>query len=133
MSDLDAYDYELPRQLVAQSPLANRADARLLVVDRAGQRSSTVMCANLPQLLRPHDLLVLNDTRVLPARLIGFRTATGGHWEGLFLHVDEQGLWRLLARSRGRIAVGETITLADAERRDAFKLRSSSGRKGACG
>ncbi len=123
MSDLDAYDYLLPRELIAQEPLPKRSDARLLVVDRASGTFEHTHIRDLPQVLRPHDLLVLNDTRVVPARLLGFRTATGGHWEGLFLRVDEQGLWRLLARSRGRIAVGETITIVNAEGMDDIRLR----------
>ncbi|HEV2972635.1 MAG TPA: tRNA preQ1(34) S-adenosylmethionine ribosyltransferase-isomerase QueA [Pirellulales bacterium] len=123
MSDLDAYDYDLPRNLIAQEPLANRADARLLVVDRSGSTLAHSHVRDLPQILRPGDLLVLNDTRVVPARLIGRRTATGGHWEGLFLQVDEQGLWRLLARSRGKMPCGETITLVDPVWKDDIRLR----------
>ncbi|HEV3418363.1 MAG TPA: tRNA preQ1(34) S-adenosylmethionine ribosyltransferase-isomerase QueA [Pirellulales bacterium] len=123
MSDLDAYDYDLPRHLIAQEPLANRADARLLAVDRAGGTLTHSHIRDLPQILRPGDLLVLNDTRVVPARLIGRRTATGGHWEGLFLRVDDQGLWRLLARSRGKMACGETITLVDPVWKDDVRLR----------
>ena len=123
MSELDAYDYELPRQLIAQEPLANRADARLLVVDRAAGSIGHSHVRDLPELLEPHDLLILNDTRVVPARLIGYRTATGGHWEGLFLRVDEQGLWHVLARSRGKMAIGETVTLLTTEGRDDVRLR----------
>jgi S-adenosylmethionine:tRNA ribosyltransferase-isomerase len=123
MSELDAYDYDLPRGLIAQEPLANRADARLLVVNRADGSLTHGYIRDLPQLLKPGDLLVLNDTRVVPARLVGYRTATSGHWEGLFLRVDEQGLWRLLARSRGKMAGGETITLVNAAGQDDIRLR----------
>ena len=115
MSDLDAYDYELPAEQIAQEPLANRADARLLVVDRATGELSHSHIRNLPEFLRAGDVLVLNDTRVIPARLIGYRTTTEGHWEGLFLEVDSQGLWHLLARSRGKPRPGETITLVNAD------------------
>jgi len=123
MSELDAYDYELPRELVAQEPLARRADARLLGVDRARGELSHRHVRDLPEILRPGDLLVLNDTRVVPARLIGHRTETGGRWEGLFLSVDPQGLWRLLAHGRGKMAVGETVTLLNARGRDDIRLR----------
>lgn len=78
MSELDAYDYDLPRELVAQEPLARRTDARLLVVDRGSGEFSHRHVRDLPEILQPGDLLVLNDTRVVPARLIGRRTATGG-------------------------------------------------------
>lgn len=123
MSELDAYDYDLPRELVAQEPLARRTDARLLVVNRAGGEISHRHVRDLPDILRPGDLLVLNDTRVVPARLIGHRTTTGGNWEGLFLSVDQQGLWHLLARGRGKMAIGETITLVNARGKDDILLR----------
>jgi S-adenosylmethionine:tRNA ribosyltransferase-isomerase len=123
MSELDAYDYELPRGLIAQEPLANRADARLMVVKRASGSIEHSYVRELPRILRNGDLLMLNDTRVVPARLIGYRTATGGHWEGLFLRVDDQGLWRLLARLRGKIAIGETITLVDPAGQAHVRLR----------
>jgi S-adenosylmethionine:tRNA ribosyltransferase-isomerase len=123
VSDLDAYDYDLPRELIAQDPLPRRSDARLLVVDRASGAIEHSHVRDLPQLLRPNDLLIVNDTRVVPARLIGVRTATGGHWEGLFLRVDEQGLWRLLAKSRGKTGIGETITLMNANGQDDIRLR----------
>jgi S-adenosylmethionine:tRNA ribosyltransferase-isomerase len=123
MSELDAYDYELPRELIAQEPLVRRADARLLVVDRARGDISHQHVRDLPEILRSGDLLVLNDTRVVPARLIGVRTLTGGHWEGLFLSVDHQGLWHLLARVRGKVTIGETVTLSNAEGREDIRLR----------
>jgi S-adenosylmethionine:tRNA ribosyltransferase-isomerase len=123
MSELDDYDYELPRSLIAQEPLANRTDARLLVVKRAEDSITHGYVRELPQLLQPGDLLVLNDTRVVPARLVGYRTATSGHWEGLFLRLDEQGLWRLLARARGKMTCGETITLVNAAGQDDIRLR----------
>jgi S-adenosylmethionine:tRNA ribosyltransferase-isomerase len=123
MSELDAYDYDLPRELIAQEPLANRVDARLMVVSRADGSLEHSYIRELPQILRSGDLLILNDTRVVPARLIGFRTATGGHWEGLFLRVDERGFWRLLARSRGKMAIGETITLINAVGQNDVRLR----------
>jgi S-adenosylmethionine:tRNA ribosyltransferase-isomerase len=66
---------------------------------------------DLPELLAPGDLLVLNDTRVLPARLIGKRAATGGKWEGLFLHSFPDGTWEMLCQTRGRLEVGEQIVV----------------------
>ena len=70
---------------------------------------------DLPELLRTNDCLVINDTRVLPARLVGFRTQTGGHWEGLFLEADDKGFWRVMGKTRGKLVSGETITLLDNE------------------
>ncbi len=123
MSDVDAYDYPLPKHLIAQEPLANRTDARLLLVERASGEISHHHIRDLPGLLRAGDALVLNETRVVPARLIGQRTSTGGRWEGLFLSADGQGNWRLLAKARGRLAPGETIDLVSSLGTDALKLR----------
>ena len=87
MADADLYDYELPRELIAQEPLADRPAARLLVVDRATGGLHHRHVRDLHQILRPGDLVVVNDTRVVPARLVGRREKTGGRWEGLFLRV----------------------------------------------
>src|SRR5262249_27295391 len=65
----------------------------------------------LPELLDSGDLLVLNDTRVLPARLLGCRARTGGKWEGLFLSADAKGIWELLCQTRGKLTEGESIEI----------------------
>jgi S-adenosylmethionine:tRNA ribosyltransferase-isomerase len=122
-ASLDDYDYDLPRHLIAQHPLARRGDARLLVVDRAAASFSHYHIRDLPELLHPHDALVINDTQVIPARLVGFRSQTRGRWEGLFLSADDQGNWRLLAKSRGRLTPGEEIRLVDERGNEAFALR----------
>ena len=111
MSDLDQYDYQLPQHLIAQTPVANRADARLLVACRNRNSLSHRHIRDLPELLKTNDCLVINDTRVLPARLVGYRTGTGGHWEGLFLEADARGFWRLMCKTRGKLLPDETITL----------------------
>ncbi len=114
MADADLYDYDLPPELIAQQALADRAAARLLVVHRATGTLEHRQIRDLPEILAPGDLVVVNDTRVVPARLIGRRAATGGAWEGLFLRVDEAtGLWQILAHTRGRPALGEAVALVD--------------------
>jgi S-adenosylmethionine:tRNA ribosyltransferase-isomerase len=127
MNDADLYDYDLPRELIAQEPLADRAAARLLVVRRSDDSITHRHVRDLPDLLAPGDLVVVNDTRVVPARLIGRRAATGGAWEGLFLQLEREGehagAWRLLAQTRGRPAIGETILLVDREERDTAELQ----------
>src|SRR5437016_4974688 len=84
-------EYELPPELIAQQPAAPRHAARLLQLDRRSGRRSHHTFADLPELLKPGDLLVLNDTRVLRARLLGQRASSGGKWEGLFLRVGSDG------------------------------------------
>jgi len=123
MGDADLYDYELPAELVAQEPLASRADARLLVVRRSGGPFDHRHVRDLPEILRPGDLVVVNDTRVVPARLVGRRLQTGGRWEGLFLRINEAtGAWQLLAQTRGHPQAGERIMLVGRDGGDALAL-----------
>ncbi len=122
MSELGKYDYQLPRDLIAQQPVATRADARLLLVDRAGNSLQHYYIRDLPDILRAGDCLVLNDTRVVPARLLGRRDRTGGRWEGLFLEVVPGGLWRVLCKTRGKLVPEETITLLDTRGQDDIRL-----------
>lgn len=105
------YDYELPGDLIAQQPADRRDASRLLVVDRRSQAISHRQFTDLPELLSSGDLLVRNNTRVVPARLFGVRTATGGKWEGLFLRDEDQGRWRIIGQTRGTLQPGERITL----------------------
>ena len=131
MHDAALYDYELPQDLVAQEPLADRDAARLLVVDRGGGGVAHHGIRDLPRLLDPGDLLVVNDTRVVPARLIGRRERTGGRWEGLYLRIDEEGHWVLIVRTRGRPETGERIVVVDRDGADGLLLevvgRSTGG------
>ena len=114
MSELDRYDYDLPKHLIAQSPAVCRTDARLLVVDRRRKSLEHKHIRDLPEVFRRDDCLVINDTRVVPARLVGRRHGTGGHWEGLFLAASPDGLWRLMCKTRGKLRPGDTITLLSA-------------------
>ena len=104
------YDYILPRELIAQEPLVNRADSRLLVVDRQKQSFSHRSIRDLPELLQPQDCLILNDTKVVPARLVGKRTHTDGYWEGLFLKLVPPNLWQIIGKTR-KMRVGKTVCL----------------------
>ncbi|MBU6308841.1 MAG: tRNA preQ1(34) S-adenosylmethionine ribosyltransferase-isomerase QueA [Planctomycetes bacterium] len=111
----DSYAYDLPADLIAQEPLADRAAARLLVVNRADGGLGHRSIRDLPSLLARGDLVVVNDTKVVPARLVGHRAKTGGTWEGLFLRVETggacPGAWVVLAQTRGRPEIGERIVL----------------------
>jgi S-adenosylmethionine:tRNA ribosyltransferase-isomerase len=101
-------DYDLPPQLIAQQPTPQRDGSRLLVVSRSDGSLRDHVFRELPELLRGGDLLVLNDTRVLPARLVGYRERTGGKWEGLYLR-DCAGAWDLLCQTRGQLAPGDIV------------------------
>ena len=104
-------EYDVPPELIAQTPSQRRQDARLLVLDRGADRLTDGGIVDLPGLLRPGDLLVLNDTQVLPAKFTA-RRATGGALVGLFLAEESSGVWRVLLRGARRVRVGETLTLA---------------------
>jgi S-adenosylmethionine:tRNA ribosyltransferase-isomerase len=118
---IENYDYELPSELIAQHPLPEREKARLMLVDRRAAAIGHHRIHDLPRLLSTGDCLVLNDTRVLPARLVGRRTRTGGRWEGLFL-AERDGVWRLLSKTRGKIIPGETVTLCDRRGKEGVRL-----------
>src|SRR5215472_4013090 len=107
----DFFDYELPAHLIAQEPCAERDQARLLLLGRVGATVGHHVFHELPETLTPGDLLILNDTKVVPARLVGRRAQTGGKWEGLFLRQLPDGLWELLCQTRGRLAPGDTVLL----------------------
>ena len=114
LDDPAAWQYELPPELIASRPAARRDDARLLMVERSSGRISHLTVRDLPEILNRDDLLVFNNTRVLPARLFGTRTDTGGRWEGLFLRELPDGRWELLCETRGKLQPGETITVRPA-------------------
>ncbi|HND53621.1 MAG TPA: S-adenosylmethionine:tRNA ribosyltransferase-isomerase, partial [Pirellulaceae bacterium] len=133
MAEIDRYDYELPPELIAQHPLPNRSDARLLVVRRGAGTIEHLHVRDLPDLLSPADVLVLNDTKVVPARLVGVRTATGGRWQGLFLSADAHGNWEVLGKTRGKLSVGETITLQRGELVDANEDAGDRSTRGNAG
>src|SRR4051812_18363916 len=105
----DLLDYPLPEHLIAQEPAARRDASRLLVLRRDDGSLAHHTFADLPDLLRPGDLLILNDTRVLQARLVGRRARTGGRWEGLFLAAATDDSWEMLCQTRGRLQEGESI------------------------
>jgi S-adenosylmethionine:tRNA ribosyltransferase-isomerase len=103
------FDYLLPPELIAQQPCEPRDHARLLVARRADHSLQHRRFFDLPDLLQPGDLLVLNDTRVVPARLLGKRARTGGKWEGLFLRQLPDATWEMICQTRGTLQEGEQI------------------------
>ena len=102
-------DYTLPEALIAQSPPPRRGESRLLVLERATGRLHEQAIADLPSWLRAGDLLVFNDTRVIPARFT-LKRATRGRIPGLFIEETREGEWRVLLEGSRRLAVGETLT-----------------------
>ncbi len=122
MPDPQWFDYKLPPHLIAQQPVAKRSDARLLVVHRKSGGIAHRHIRDLPDLLRAGDAVVTNNTRVVPARLQGFRMATRGRWEGLFLSLAANGEWQMLCKTRGRINPPEAVRLVTHQGADDVKL-----------
>jgi S-adenosylmethionine:tRNA ribosyltransferase-isomerase len=123
----DLFDFDLPPDRIAQHPSPERDRSRLLVVNRANASLAHHVFSDLPRFLNPGDLLVLNDTRVLPARLLGRRARTGGKWEGLFLRQTDDGCWELLSQTRGRLTIGEVLTVEPGPLRLTLTGRSAEG------
>jgi S-adenosylmethionine:tRNA ribosyltransferase-isomerase len=97
-----------------------------MVVDRQAKSLAHKHVRDLPEILLRGDCLVLNDALVLPARLVGYRTATRGRWEGLFLESSPEGLWKVVCKTRGHMVPGESITLLNAEGRDDIRLSAAA-------
>jgi S-adenosylmethionine:tRNA ribosyltransferase-isomerase len=102
--------YELPPDLIAQEPTGVRTESMLLVLDRQAGTLIDSRFFNLGQFLRPGDCLVLNDTKVLPARFLA-RRQTGGRLEGLFLTQSQNALWEVMIKGGGKLRSGEEIIL----------------------
>jgi len=105
-------EFELPPELVAQEPVSPRDAARLLVLDRATGALSELRFADLAEHAGPNDLFVVNDTRVVPAKLRG-RKSTGGKAEALLLSRRPDGDWTALVKVRGRPSVGLELEFGD--------------------
>lgn len=125
--DLRDIDYDLPPELIAQEPAEPRDESRLMVVDRQQQSIAHHVFRDLPEQLAAGDLLALNDTRVLPARLLGRRDRTGGRWEGLFLHELPGGDWEMLCQTGGKPRPGENILVEPGPLRLTLMRRTPEG------
>ena len=104
--------YDLPERLIAQTPLPRRDGSRLLLLDKTTGRTEHRHFYDLPDFLRPGDCMVLNDSRVIPARLIGARP-TGGAVEVMLLRQLEQDRWECLVRPGKKMRPGQTVVFAD--------------------
>ena len=107
------FDYDLPQDFIAQTPIEPRDHARMLVLDRATGDVSHQHIYDLPSYLRPGDLLVLNDTRVIPARLLG-RKETGGQVEIFLVRGLDEGRWQAMVRGKN-LTAGKRILVENQE------------------
>lgn len=107
------FDFDLPEELIAQTPLEKRDASRLLVVDKETGAFSDQHFDQIIDQLQPGDALVMNNTRVLPARLYGIKPETGGHVELLLLKNIQGDDWEVLAKPAKRLRVGAQISFGD--------------------
>ena len=108
------YDYDLPQHLIAQSPAQPRDSSRLLVLKRDSGAMQHSQFRSLPHHLREGDLLVMNDSRVVPARLLGRRAATGGKAELMLLHRLGGNTWKALGRPARALRTGAEVVIEGA-------------------
>ncbi len=129
VTELAGYDYALPLDRIAQEPADPRDSARLLVLDRRSGARWDAVVRDLPALLRPGDCLVVNDTRVVPARLLGRLAGSGREAEVLLLGSAGDGAWDALVRPARHCPPGATILLGDGRCRATVTAAGAGGRR----
>ncbi|HFI0945303.1 TPA: tRNA preQ1(34) S-adenosylmethionine ribosyltransferase-isomerase QueA [Streptococcus suis] len=107
------FDFELPEELIAQVPLEKRDSSKLLILDRQQKTMVDSHFDHIIDQLNPGDALVMNNTRVLPARLYGYKPETKGHVELLLLKITQGDQWEVLAKPAKRLKVGTTVAFGD--------------------
>ena len=121
------FDYKLPEGLIAQSPVEPRDQSRMLVYRRTDRSVEHLRFFDLPRFLRPGDALVLNETRVLPARLLGLKEETGIPVELLLLKQREKDVWEVLARPGRRLKPGSVCVFGEGRLRAQILSETESG------
>ena len=109
----DDFDFELPEELIAQEPILKRDSSRLMVVDKKTGSISHHVFTDIVDLLNKSDVLVLNDTKVIPARLFGIKENTSAHIEVLLLNNIENNIWSCLVKPGKRVKEGTIISFGD--------------------
>ena len=107
------FDFHLPEELIAQTPLEKRDASKLLIVNRETGEMQDKYFHSIIDMLEPGDALVMNDTRVLPARLYGQKEETGGHVELLLLKNTNGDEWEVLAKPAKRLKIGTRVSFGD--------------------
>ena len=111
--NIEEFDYDLPKELIAQTPLEDRSSSRLLVLNKNNGKIKHEHFYNIVNYLKKGDVLVLNDTKVIPARLIGIKEETGAVIELLLLKDIGNDTWECLSRPAKRLKVGTLVSFGD--------------------
>jgi len=107
------YDYNLPEELIAQTPLQNRSESRLMVLNRKNESIEHKHFSDIIDYLGENDVLVLNDTKVIPARIYGHKEDTNAFIELLLLKDEGNNIWQTLAKPQRRVKIGSVISFGD--------------------
>src|SRR5699024_6385782 len=127
--NIDDFDFNLPQELIAQTPLKERDSSRLLVLNRKARKITHKYFSDIKNYLKKGDCLVLNDTRVLPARLYGVKEDTGAKIEILLLHQKEQNYWEVLAKPAKKVKLGTEMIFGNGElRATCTEIKDHGGR-----
>ena len=111
--NISDFNYDLPEELIAQVPIKNRSDSRLLIMDKNDGNLQDEIFKNVTNYLKKGDVLVLNNTKVLPARIFGKKEETGANIELLLLKNIEKDTWECLSKPYKRLSVGTKIIFSD--------------------
>ena len=125
---LSDYNFHLPDELIAQEPLKRRDQSRLLVLDRSDGQIHHLDFVDIVKLIRPADVLIVNETRVFPARLYGVRSDTGGKVEVLLIKQAAEGRWLVMGKPARALQVGRKLTFAGGELEAEVTARREDGR-----
>lgn len=111
------FDFDLPEELIAQHPLERRDDSRMLIIDRATKSWQDSRFIEFPSFIREGDVVVVNNTRVFPARLVGMREPFGGHVELFLVRELRPDIWETLARPARKLKNGAHLSFGDGKLR----------------
>lgn len=113
MMDIKDFDYDLPEELIAQDPIEDRSSSRLLLLDKKTGKTQDKIFRDIIDELNPGDCLVINNTKVIPARLMGVKEDTGAHIEVLLLKREQDDVWEVLVKPGKKAKPGTIITFGD--------------------
>ena len=125
---LSDFKYELPEELIAQYPSKSRGDSRMMILNREDQSVSHKNFSNILDFLNEGDALVVNETKVFPARLIGFKEKTNAQVEVLLLRQLEDTMWEVLVKPARKVRIGNRLVIADSIGCDVIDNTISGGR-----
>jgi S-adenosylmethionine:tRNA ribosyltransferase-isomerase len=125
---LTDFKYELPEELIAQYPTKHRGDSRMMILNRSDQSVAHEEFSNILDFLNEGDALVVNETKVFPARLIGFKEKTNAQVEVLLLRQLEDTMWEVLVKPARKVRIGNRLVIADSIGCDVIDNTISGGR-----